>query len=59
MVRREYKKREKIKAATFEFSQSKLQYLIEYQGKNGRPDKRFDKSLEGVCFSYFTCHPTY
>ena len=47
MVRREYKKREKIKAATFEFSQSKLQYLIEYQGKNGRPDKRFDKSLEG------------
>ena len=46
MVRREYKKREKIKAATFEFSQSKLQYLIEYQGKNGRPDKRFDKSLE-------------
>ena len=49
MVKREYKKREKIKAATFEFSQSKLQYLIEYQGKNGRPDKRFDKSLEGLC----------
>ena len=33
MVRREYKKREKIKAATFEFGQSKLQYLIEYQGR--------------------------
>ena len=46
---REYKKREKITAATFDFTMQKLQYQIEYQGKGKAPDKRFDKSTQGLC----------
>jgi len=46
---REYKKREKITAATFDFKMQKLQYQIEYQGKGKAPDKRFDKSTQGLC----------
>ena len=46
---REYKKREKITAATFDFTMQKLQYQIEYQGKGKAPDKRFDKLTQGLC----------
>ena len=46
---REYKKREKITAATFDFTMQKLQYQIEYQGEGKAPDKRFDKSTQGLC----------
>ena len=48
-MKREYKKREKITAATFDFSMQKLQYQIEYQGKGKAPDKRFDKLTQGLC----------
>ena len=48
-MKRQYNKREKITAATFDFSMQKLQYQIEYQGKGKAPDKRFDKSTQGLC----------
>ena len=48
-MKRQYNKREKITAATFDFSMQKLQYQIEYQGKGKAPDKRFDKLTQGLC----------
>lgn len=46
---RQYQKQEIITAATFPFTQRKLRYQLKYQGKNGKPDKRFDSSTEGLC----------
>ena len=48
-MKREYNKREKIAETTFDFTQQKLNYQIEYRGNGKAPDKRFDKSTEGLC----------
>ena len=51
---RTYNKSEIISETTFPFTQRKLRYQLQYQGKiskKGRqlPDKRFDSSTEGLC----------
>jgi len=48
MIKRKYEKREKIKAAKFEFTYERLQYLVDYQGNGKAPDKRFDSGCEGL-----------
>jgi hypothetical protein len=59
-VIRQYHKQEIITAATFPFTQRKLQYQLQYQGKNGKPDKRFDSSIEGLCiFLYLSGTQTF
>ena len=48
-MKREWNKREKIIDRTFDFTQQKVQYQIAYNGNGKAPDKRFDKSTEGLC----------
>ena len=51
---RTYNKSEIISETTFPFTQRKLRYQLQYQGKISKkgkqlPDKRFDSSTEGLC----------
>ena len=48
-MKRTYNKRENITDTTFDFTQQKVQYQIQYQGNGKAPDKRYDKSIQGLC----------
>ena len=47
-MKREWKKREKIIDRTFDFLQQKVYCQIAYNGNGKAPDKRFDKSTDGL-----------
>jgi hypothetical protein len=48
-VKRTYNKREIITDTSFDFTKQRIQYQIQYQGNGKAPDKRFDRSTQGLC----------
>ena len=48
-MKRTYNKRENITDTTFDFTQQKVQYQIQYQDNGKAPNKRYDKSIQGLC----------
>ena len=48
-MKRTYNKREIITDTSFDFTKQRIQYQIQYQGNGKAPDKRFDRSTQGLC----------
>ena len=48
-MKQTYNKRENITDTTFDFTQQKVQYQIQYQDNGKAPNKRYDKSIQGLC----------
>ena len=47
-MKRTYNKREIITDTRFDFTKQRIQYQIQYQGNGKAPDKRFDRSTQGL-----------